>query len=166
MVSHRFTFQSWMPGGEWGFRQQVSNNAIPPPAHAATLHDTVQQLLDHAVKSRDNLKYAAISEHKNYWDGAAPGQYFEHDRFSVGWSLGYNDSLTFFGYRCNHIPSGTIRDGGDKIGLRDLWIKRREKEYEASEVQTHGQTVDKSYFWEFCHGLQRGIQDFERSVGL
>ncbi len=155
-----------MPGGEWGFTQQVSNQAVNPPPLATTLPNVIQSLLNQASQSQGDLRAAAVQQHIDYWNQVSPGQYFEHERYGAGWDVGYSDALTFFGYRVNHIPAGTVRNGGDRIGHVDAWMKRREREYTALQQQIAGPNVSTTYFWEFAQGLQRGIQDLQTVVGL
>lgn len=158
-----------MPGGEWGFREQTNNSALPvhPLSSATAAPFTIEQLLSKATQARENLRAAAMSQHINYWNNSAPGQYFEHHRFQQGWDVGYNDAVTFFGYRLHHFSTGVKRNGADRIGLLDVWVKKRDKEYEAQESRSSGPSgVNKQFFWEFTHGLKVGIRDFEQLVGF
>ncbi|KAF3920543.1 hypothetical protein ABW20_dc0109551 [Dactylellina cionopaga] len=153
---------AWMPGGEWGFSEQTTNGAIPAPPLATANKPDIESRLARAQKSREDLKRAALAQHVKYWNQTAPGQYFEHWRFQDGWEIGFDDAMAFFTYRLNHACN---RNGADKIGLADLWVKRRELEYEAlKEREQPG--VDKAFFWEFGHGCRQGIRDFEGVVGF
>ncbi|KAF3311983.1 Glucan 1,3-beta-glucosidase 3 [Orbilia oligospora] len=157
---------AWMPGGEWGFSEQTNNGAIPAPPLAAADNTAVQEGISKASRSREDLKNASMAQHTNYWNHASPGQYFEHHRFQDGWEMGFNDALIFFTYRLNRTGGGITRTGADRIGMLDLWVKRRELEYETLEVREKGRAVDKKFLWEFGHGLRQGIKDFEHVVGF
>ncbi|KAK6541930.1 Glucan 1,3-beta-glucosidase 3 [Orbilia ellipsospora] len=154
---------AWMPGGEWGFSEQTANGAVPAPTLAIAEKPDIESRLAKAQQSRDDLKRASLAQHVNYWNAAAPGQYFEHWRYQDGWENGFDDALIFFTYRLNH---GSRRKGADRIGMSDLWTKKRETEYEALEEKEHGPSVNKAFFWEFGHGVRQGIKDFERVVGF
>ncbi|EPS44796.1 hypothetical protein H072_1229 [Dactylellina haptotyla CBS 200.50] len=154
---------AWMPGGEWGFSEQTSNGAIPAPSLATIEKADVQERLARALRAREDLKRASLAQHVNYWNSVAPGQYFEHWRYQEGWELGFNDAQAVFSYRVN---KGGTRKGADKIGMADLWVKKREVEYEVLQEQKSGAGVDKAFFWEFGHGARQGIKDFEQTVGF
>ncbi|KAF3201123.1 Glucan 1,3-beta-glucosidase 3 [Orbilia oligospora] len=138
---------AWMPGGEWGFSEQTNNGAVPAPPLATADNTAVQEGIFKASRSREDLKNASMAQHTNYWNHASPGQYFEH-------------------HRLNRTGGGITRTGADRIGMLDLWVKRRELEYETLEVREKGRAVDKRFLWEFGHGLRQGIKDFEHVVGF
>ncbi|KAJ6259662.1 Glucan 1,3-beta-glucosidase [Drechslerella dactyloides] len=155
---------AWMPGGEWGFKEQTTNGALPAGSLASAKESAVRDALARAQGSREALKRASFDQHVNYWNGVAPGQPFEHFRFQDGWDIGFGDALIFFTYRLNN---GVKRAGADRIGMLDVWAKRRELEYEESlTMRANGYELDKTYFWEFGHGLRAGIRDFEQAVGF
>ena len=139
---------NWMPGGEWGFKQMTEAHAVVPP-QALTFTD-VQNRVQHAQSQQQELKGNAFGAHTNYWDKSHPGQY-EHWRFEQGWDAGFGDAATFFGMRGQ---SGF--QGGDKIGMLDLWVLKRIKE--------SGQ--GGKFVWEFEQGFRQGVKDFNHSVGL
>ncbi|EWC44259.1 hypothetical protein DRE_01085 [Drechslerella stenobrocha 248] len=158
---------AWMPGGEWGFKEQTANGGLPAGVLASAAKDAVEGALARAESSREDLKRAAVGQHVNYWNHTSPGQHFEHFRYEEGWELGFNDAMVFFAYRLNHIPNGVTRNGADRIGMLDVWVKRRELEYEASlEMRANGFAFSKAYFWEFGQGVRQGIRDFELVVGF
>ncbi|KAI9720822.1 MAG: hypothetical protein M1812_002661 [Candelaria pacifica] len=136
----------WMDGGEWGFAQQTKSGNIPPPSNLYLPADQIQSKLNDAQNQRAKCKNTASSNHNGYWNQASPGQQFQHYRFSDGWDVGFSDALAFFQARLN----GLSGPGGDKIGMLDLWVKKR--------LVDSGQ--GGSYVWEYEQGLRQGIQDF------
>ncbi|KAF3922742.1 hypothetical protein ABW21_db0207676 [Orbilia brochopaga] len=155
-----------MPGGEWGFKEQTTNGALPAGSLASATEGAVENALARAQNAREDLKRASFDHHVNYWNQTAPGQQFEHFRFQDGWDIGFSDATIFFNYRINH-KSSVKRAGADRIGMLDVWVKRRELEYDASlEMRANGYPLDKTYFWEFGHGVRAGIRDFEQAVGF
>ncbi|KAK4541399.1 hypothetical protein LTR36_008000 [Oleoguttula mirabilis] len=138
----------WMPGGEWGFKNMTEKQAIVPPP-SLTLSD-VPSRVQHAQGQQGQLKQNAVGAHSHYWDTNHPGQY-EHWRFEQGWDLGFGDAAAFFGMR----SQGGVQ-GGDKIGMLDLWVLKR--------LRDSGQ--GGKLVWEFEQGLRQGVKNFYESAGI
>ena len=49
--------------------------------------------------------------------------------------------------------------GGDRIGLLDLWVRKRMVETGQSKQQT-------VFGWEWEHGFRKGVADLEAAAGL
>jgi len=146
----------WMDGGDWGFKQQVNDAAIVPPLSLLVSAQDVKNKLSSADTRRGSLHDAALGAHTDYWNRTAPGQHFEHERYGQGWELGWSDAAAFFGARVNGmLPGG--RDGGDKLGGLDVWVKKRSVE----EGQTKAQT---GFGWEWEQGFRKGVVDFYGAV--
>ena len=112
--------------------------------------------LEQADAQRHGLREEVFSQHVGYWDSVAPGVDFEHDRYARGWDLGYADAGYFFGALVHNIIPGQ-RDGGEKIGALDLWVRKRIIETDE---------VNQGLGWEWEHGFRRGISDFYSVVGV
>lgn len=136
----------WMPGGEWGFKNMVEQQAIKPPSSLTLTSQDVEDRLADARGQHVQLKEKAVSSHVNYWDSQRKGKY-EHWRFEQGWDIGFNDAMAFFAMRSSQGTSGA-----DKIGMLDMWCLKRMREYH------HGQ--NENFLWEFEHGLRQGINNF------
>jgi hypothetical protein len=139
-----------MPGGEWGFKQMNEQHNLCVPASLTLSSADVKSRIAQAQAQKPQRKQKTVSAHCTYWDATYPGTY-EHWRFEQGWDLGFNDAVTFFAMRSQHG-----RDGGDKIGMLDLWCLKRLRE--------SGQSG--SFVWEFEPGLRQGIRDFWECVGV
>jgi hypothetical protein len=61
--------------------------------------------------------------------------------------------MTFFGARANGRLPGT---GGDKIGMLDIWTKKR--------IVESGQAG--KLLWEFEQGFRQGVRDFYELAGI
>lgn len=142
----------WMDGGEWGFKQQTKIRAITPPNSLCLSPSDVQSRLSHAQSQQEGQLQSTMGAHCNYWDSTYPGQY-EHWRFEQGWRVGFNDALAFFGMRAN---GGLQGHGGDKIGMLDIWVKKR--------IVESGQAGKN--LWEFEQGLRQGVRDFYQLAGI
>lgn len=140
----------WMPGGEWGFKQMVEQGAITPPHNLSLSSEQVAQRIDIAQAQRDGRRGRDWGSHCSWWDGNHPGNY-EHKRFEIGWTLGWDDAVAFFGMR---NTSG--RRGGDKIGMLDLWILKRLRE----------SCQDGDFVWEWEHGFRQGVKAFYEAAGV
>jgi aryl-phospho-beta-D-glucosidase BglC (GH1 family) len=141
-------WMDWMPGGEWGYQQMNEQRdlCIPPSLVLSTAE--VRNRVNQAQAQKAQRKNKTVSAHSTYWDTNYPGTY-EHWRFEQGWDIGFNDALAFFDMRGQHG-----HEGGDKIGMLDLWCLKRLRE--------SGQTGN--FVWEFEQGLRQGIRDFCESV--
>lgn len=142
-----------MDGGEWGFKQQTKVGAITPPQNLTLSHQDVQGRIQHAQSQKDGKFGNTFGSHCGYWDGTHPGNY-EHWRFENGWHLGFNDASTFFGMRAGGQLPG---DGGDKIGMLDLWIRKR--------IVDSGQGIG-GFLWEWEQGFRQGVRDFYELAGV
>lgn len=141
-----------MDGGEWGFKQQTKAGAITSPQNLGLSAQDINSRVDHASQQQDGKKQATFGAHCNYWDTNHPGQY-EHERFEKGWTVGFQDAMAFFGMKAHgHLPGS----GGDKIGMLDLWVKKR--------IVESGQAG--KCLWEFEQGLRQGVRDFNEMVGI
>ena len=143
---------NWMDGGEWGFKQCVKNGAITAPPNLGLSQQDVQGRIQNAQGQAQQKKQETHGSHCNFWDSQHPGQY-EHQRFEQGWDVGFNDAMAFFGA----ITGGGLRGhGGDKIGMLDLWVRKR--------IIESGQ--GGKFVWEFEQGLRQGVRDFYQSAGI
>ncbi|GAB7358001.1 hypothetical protein MBLNU230_g0166t1 [Neophaeotheca triangularis] len=140
----------WMEGGEWGFKQMTNQGAICPPFAYTLPVGEIQNRLQHAQSSMEQFKQATVGGHCHWWDTNHPGQY-EHWRFEQGWGVGFSDAMAFFGMRAQQG-----RDGGDKIGMLDLWVLKRLRE----------SAQGGRFVWEFEQGLRQGVRDFYKCVGV
>ena len=140
----------WMPGGEWGFRQMNEQHDLCIPASLTLSPAEIRKRVSQAQTQKAQRKSTTEAAHDSYWDTDYPGIY-EHSRFERGWDLGFNDAVAFFEMRSQHG-----HDGGDKIGMLDLWCLKRLRE--------SGQSG--SFVWEYEQGLRQGIRDFAECVGV
>jgi hypothetical protein len=139
-----------MPGGEWGFKQMTEQHAIVPPQSLQFSSSDVQQRIQTAQSQQQQRKQDTVNSHIHWWDSNHPGQY-EHWRFEQGWDVGHHDAQAFFEHR-----SRNGLDGGDKIGMLDLWVLKRLRE--------SGQ--GGRFVWEYEQGLRQGVRDFYQAVGI
>lgn len=140
----------WMPGGEWGFKEQTEKKAIVPPSSLTLNSSDIQDRIGNAQRQMQQRQQDAYGAHCHYWDSNHPGQY-EHERFQKGWELGFNDASVFFGMR-----SQRGLQGGDKIGMLDLWVLKRLRE------SGHG----GKFVWEWEQGFRQGVKAFDEGVGV
>jgi aryl-phospho-beta-D-glucosidase BglC (GH1 family) len=140
----------WMPGGEWGFKQMTDSHAITPPFSLTLDSGDVQSRIQNAQGQQQDKRGDSVGAHAHYWDTNHPGTY-EHQRFEQGWDVGFSDAMAFFGQR-----SQKGLNGGDKIGMLDLWVLKRLKD--------SGQ--GGKFVWEFEQGLRQGIKDFYQCAGI
>jgi hypothetical protein len=141
----------WMDGGEWGFAEQTKKGNIPPPANLTLPAQEVKNRIQAASDRRKELGDNAKQGHEGYWNQTSPGQKFEHWRYGEGWELGYSDAMKFFG-----MKGEEGRDGGDKIGLLDVWVKKR-----LGESGMRGK-----FGWEWEQGFRAGVRGFYEVVGI
>lgn len=140
----------WMDGGEWGFKQMTNAHAITPPFSLTLDASDVKGRVQHAQSQAQGIKQNTVGAHVGYWDNNHPGQY-EHWRFEQGWDVGFHDAGAFFGMRANNGLNG-----GDKIGMLDLWVLKRLRE--------SGQ--GGKFVWEYEQGLRQGVRDFYGAAGI
>ncbi|SMQ50770.1 unnamed protein product [Zymoseptoria tritici ST99CH_3D1] len=142
----------WMDySGEWGFKQMNIQQAIKPPISLTFSVVEVQSRIAKAQGQRDDRRGQAYASHCQYWDANDPSDKYEHWRFQLGWDIGFSDAMSFFGMRsqCN-------LQGGDKIGLLELWTLKRLEE--SGQVGQYG--------WEFETGLRQGITGFVEAADV
>lgn len=140
----------WMDGGEWGFKQMSKQHAIVPPTSLTLPSADIPGRVGHAQGQRDFRRGNTWGAHCQWWDSNHPAEY-EHWRFEEGWNTGWADALAFFEARGR---SG--REGGDKIGMLDLWVLKR--------IRESGQKG--KFVWEYEQGLRQGVRDFYECVGV
>ena len=137
----------WMDGGGWGFKAMTKRGAIGHPSYLSMGFPEVEQRMTEARSQRDQLKESCTNDHCAYWDRHAPGKEFEHWRFTSGWEMGWEDTITFFGYR---REQNIGRDGADRIGCLDGWVRKR--------IQEVG---DGEFMWEWEQGFRQGVAKSE-----
>lgn len=135
-----------MDGGGWGFKQQTKAGAITAPHYLGLSAQDINSRIDQAASQQDAKKQATVGAHCHYWDTNHPGQY-EHQRFETGWTTGFQDAMAFFGMKAR---GGLPGSGGDKIGMLDLWVRKR--------ILESGQAG--KFVWEFEQGLRQGVKSF------
>jgi hypothetical protein len=140
----------WMDGGEWGFKQMTNAHAVKPPYSLTLNKDDIHHRIQNAQGQQLQKRGESYNEHCQYWDTNHPGNY-EHWRFQAGWDIGFTDAQHFFGMR-----SQRGFEGGDKIGMEELWVLKR--------IRESGQ--GGQFVWECEQGLRRGIKDFYQLAGI
>ncbi|KAJ9375788.1 CAZyme family GH5 [Paecilomyces variotii] len=152
-----WTFKmDWMDGGDWGFKEQVKKGAIPPPRWTTIPQAEVLAKVKEAEAQRSYFRNHSLAEHTRFWDSSAPGVHFEHWRYAYGWDLGFSDAMNFFCARAHGVIPGE-GDGGDMIGARELWLKKR-------MLETNQFGLNFGWIWEA--GFRRGARDFYRFMGV
>ena len=74
----------WMPGGDWGFKQQVDDGNLLAPWNLALPAAEVRERSRVAEARRTSLMEGAVQSHQSYWDQKSPAGRFEHWRFAEG----------------------------------------------------------------------------------
>ena len=74
----------WMPGGDWGFMEQVDAGAVTAPWSLRMSFQDVERKLKDSESKRSSSMMAAVAAHHRHWDHASRGGYFEHWRFADG----------------------------------------------------------------------------------
>lgn len=142
----------WMPGGEWGFKQMTEQGAICCPAHLAMPASEVAARLSEARQHQSVARKSEdVAKHISFWDARGSGSY-EHWRYEMGWTMGWNDAIAFFEARSRHFGL----EGCDKIGMLDLWILKRLR-----DCRQTGEFV-----WQWEQGFRKGVQSFYEAVGI
>jgi hypothetical protein len=156
--SYFWTYKmDWMDGGEWGFSEQTKKGNISPPFHLTLSAQEVKDRTQTAQEQRQQLASAARQQHEHYWNRAAPGKSFEHDLYSEGWDVGFSDAQTFFTMRVqSSLGDKAPRQGGDKIGCLEIWIKKRLLESGHRE----------GFVWEWEQGIRAGIEAFYHAANI
>lgn len=142
----------WMDGGEWGLVEQVKKGNVLPPRPLTLSVDEIRQRIESAQRKRQELGTQARSDHEEYWSTTSPGQRFEHELYSQGWDTGFSDAQSFFGMR----TEAGLPEGGDKIGMLDVWTKKR--------LLESGQRGE--FVWEWEQGFRAGISAFYNAAGI
>ncbi|PLB46792.1 glycoside hydrolase [Aspergillus steynii IBT 23096] len=137
-------------GMERDFEQQVNIGSIPAPAWLIIPRDQIPTKVDQAKSQRPQLQNKFLSQTSRSMSPHG------RRRFSLGWDLGFNDALCFFTAIARDVIPGR-RDGGDKIGALDLWIRKR-----VIEATCFGEDLDVE--WE--SGFRTGVDDFYNAVGI
>ncbi|KAH7070502.1 glycoside hydrolase superfamily [Paraphoma chrysanthemicola] len=137
----------WMPGGEWGFKEQTDLGSVVPPRHARLSQQERSSILQRVIHEREGCMRRALDQHVGYWSHADPQGYYEHDKYEYGWKVGFQDAFTFFEGRNTQ---------GDKIGMLELWVLKRIRE----------SGYRGGFTWLFEQGLRKGVQDFYAVAGL
>ncbi|KAJ4361821.1 Glucan 1,3-beta-glucosidase 3 [Neocucurbitaria cava] len=137
----------WMPGGEWGFKDQSDKGNIVPPGYATLSMDDRSRLVEKAKYERDGSMREAVQQHVAYWDRIDSNVNRELGKYEHGWTVGFQDALAFFEGRATQ---------GDKIGMLELWVLKRMRE----SGYRGGLT------WLFEQGLRKGIQDLYAAVNM
>lgn len=143
----------WMDGGEWGFFEMTKKGAAIPPQNLTLGADDVRGRIGRARDQRTDKRSQSSAQHSDYWDHQSPGQQFEHWRFENGWDVAFEDVLIFFGMR---VDGGLAGGGGDKIGMLEIWIRKR--------LAESGQ--GGGFVWEWEQGFRRGVGDAYALLGI
>ncbi|CZS90374.1 related to Putative glucan 1,3-beta-glucosidase [Rhynchosporium graminicola] len=153
-----WTFKmDWMDGGEWGFAEQSKKHNIVPPEYLALPAQEVRDRISAAEANRGALAQTARQSHEEYWNRTAPGNSFDYQLYSDGWNIGFSDAQTFFGMRSQAgLGASVAAEGGDKIGLLEIWVEKR--------LFESGQTGDSVWIWE--QGFRAGIGGSNQLVGM
>lgn len=144
----------WMDGGGWGFVEQTRKGNITPPPWLLLSLDEVRRQAQAAEGRRAELAETARRSHEAYWTRTAPRRRFEHQLYSEGWEVGFSDALSFFTARAEGRLAGGA--GGDKIGLLEVWVKKRLR-----ESGERGRSP-----WEWEHGMRAGVAALYAEVGV
>ncbi|OAL52854.1 glycoside hydrolase [Pyrenochaeta sp. DS3sAY3a] len=137
----------WMPGGEWGFREQSNLGSIVPPRVAILSANDKYDLIEKAREERNGRLHYAYQQHVAYWGRVDPEGHYEHEKYEHGWKVGYEDAFTFFEGRATQ---------GDRIGMLEIWVLRRVRE----------SGYRGGFTWLFEQGLRKGIKDFYDAVEI
>jgi aryl-phospho-beta-D-glucosidase BglC (GH1 family) len=152
-----WTFKmDWMDGGEWGFVEQVKKGNVLPPPSLLLPKEEVQRRAGGAQQQRGDLAKQARESHEEYWSRTCTGQHFEHDRYSQGWDVGFSDALFFFVMRADGGLGEKAGAGGDRIGVLDIWVKKR--------LLESGQ--GGTFVWEWEQGFRAGVKSFNATAGI
>lgn len=135
-------------GDAWSFERQIASGAISTPAWLSIPRTQVQDLLQQAETQRAECRADVISHIASYLKP------FEYQLYLLGWDIGFADALAFFGAVSQGIIPGN-GDGGDKLGARELWVRKR-----MTEPSLLGKELGVP--WE--DGLRRGLDDFYRKI--
>jgi hypothetical protein len=74
----------WIPGGDWGYMEQVENGNIIAPKNLSISTAEVVERGNTAERIRDDCMARAVGAHKSYWDEQVRDKRFEHWRFADG----------------------------------------------------------------------------------
>jgi hypothetical protein len=73
----------WMPGGDWGFKEQVDTGAITALTNLTLPAAEVIQILK-TTERRSLATITAIQTRQSFWDNKGRGGRFKHWRFADG----------------------------------------------------------------------------------
>lgn len=128
---------AWMPGGEWGFREQIEKGNLPKAQQLAQYgRGKLNLVRDQGFK--EGLREQAMEDHGAYW-----GDGWGHEEFRRGWEVGWEDGVAF-------LDKGK----GAVVGCVEVWARKRRR-----ECGRGGE-----YEWEFEHGVKRGVRDVREVV--
>ncbi|TLD39379.1 glycoside hydrolase family protein [Venturia nashicola] len=145
----------WMNGGDWGFVEQTNNGTTCAPSNLLLSAKDVKTAVEKCAKQQTQIRDQSFAQHVNYWNEAAPNKTFDHDLFRQGYYLGWNDALIFFEARSKGLLGGD-GVGADKIGMLDLWVRKR--------ILDCGVTGE--FVWEFEVGYRKAVADFYALAGV
>lgn len=146
----------WMDGGEWGFVEQVNKGNITPPAYMRLSFTEIASKALQARKQKHARGSEARDSHEKYWDRVAPSKKMQHERYSAGWTLGFDDAHDFFTARSNGLLGPKQTFVADKLGCLDEWLQLRKYEFQQ----------DGEHVWEWEHGFRAGVAAFNNCVGI
>ena len=141
-------------GGSWCFSSQTKKGNIAAPAYMLQDFASVTANVNKALAGMNATLKASASAHSGYWDQAHPTGQFEHWRFEAGWKQGFNDSMAFYQMRKSG-KLGNTSPGADRIGLLDLWVRKR--------IIESG--MQGNFLWEYEQGFRKGVADFGSLTG-
>lgn len=146
----------WMDGGEWGFKEQCTKGNIVPPNNLLLSREEVKQRASDVQQQQVELAKEAKRSHEEYWNRTCPGQYFEHWRYLIGWTLGMSDARSFFVMRADGGLGDRAREGADSLSCLDIWVKKR--------LLESGQ--GGAFVWEWEQGFRAGVKAFNAVIGM
>ena len=93
----------WMPGGDWGLKEQVHARNVQEPKNMCLSEKEIRDRVRAADEKRGQLLGQAMKDHTEFWERTAPAGQFEHWRFADGWGVGWTDARAFFVARVEHV---------------------------------------------------------------
>ena len=136
-------------GGGWCFLEQSASGNIAPPLYMTIATNDVTLLKQNSVLLRDMTLLTSLNERIVYKKSVSPTVNYDPSRYQAGWQVGFSDATSFFTIRVSGALGNTAA-GGDRIGLLDLWMRKR--------LIDSGLTGDAAS--EFEQGMRKGIADF------
>ncbi|MCJ1307079.1 Glucan 1,3-beta-glucosidase 3 [Agyrium rufum] len=151
---------AWPPGGEWGFLEMSDKGAVQAPPYHTLDFETVRQRFEAAESQRTNRYQRCVGSHVGYWHDKVQGEEAERWRYRDGFALGWKDAGVFWMARVNGLVGPRTR-GADRIGLLDLWMRKRAREVGQVTYESRKETMA----WRWEHGFREGVGCFEKEVG-